>query len=328
MSFHQAPLFDAGERKKMPSAFSLVDQLLADSKLYRCSQDFKDLLDFAIKLRNVAPFNAMLLKIQKPGVTFVASALDWENLFERQIKENARPLIILWPFGPVAMVYDVQDTEGKPLPEDAIAFYANGTIVDQDIKRFQRILERRHIAWKWMDAGDGFAGEIVLVSSGDGKDIPSQYRISINENHDTPTRFVTLVHELAHLLLGHLGQDPKLHAPDRTTISHEQRELEAESVAYIVCRRSGVTPKSHTYLSQFVTSETTTEQLELYQIMRVAGSIESLLGLTRHTQFTETKGDRRPKPQRDTIHVSEGKTGYLFEWQEPDNVNRQTYGEP
>jgi hypothetical protein len=29
--------------------------------------------------------------------------------------EGARPLLILWPFGPVALVYDVMDTAGKDL---------------------------------------------------------------------------------------------------------------------------------------------------------------------------------------------------------------------
>jgi hypothetical protein len=97
---------------------SLLDQLLEDSRLYRTSKDYKDLLDFVVRLRNFAPFNAMLLQVQKPGLSYAASARDWRERFGRHPKEGARPLLILWPFGPVALVYDVQDTEGKPLPED------------------------------------------------------------------------------------------------------------------------------------------------------------------------------------------------------------------
>src|SRR2546425_3442962 len=94
-------------------ARSLLDQLLTDSRLYTQSKDYKELLDFVVRLRNFAPFNAMLLQVQKPGLTYAASAADWRTRFGRKPKEGARPLLILWPFAPVALVYDVMDTEGK-----------------------------------------------------------------------------------------------------------------------------------------------------------------------------------------------------------------------
>lgn len=46
------------------AARSLLDQLLADSRLYTQSKDYKELLDFVVRLRNFAPFNAMLLQVQ------------------------------------------------------------------------------------------------------------------------------------------------------------------------------------------------------------------------------------------------------------------------
>jgi hypothetical protein len=96
---------------------SLLDQLLTDSRLYTQSKDYKELLDFVVRLRNFAPFNAMLLQVQKPGLSYAASARDWRERFGRIPKPGARPLLILWPFGPVALVYDVLDTEGAALPK-------------------------------------------------------------------------------------------------------------------------------------------------------------------------------------------------------------------
>src|SRR6266446_10425544 len=95
---------------------SLLDQLLSDSHLYKSGKDYKELLEFVVRLRNFAPFNAMLLQVQKPGLTYAASAADWWTRFGRKPKEGARPLLILWPFAPVALVYDVMDTEGRDLP--------------------------------------------------------------------------------------------------------------------------------------------------------------------------------------------------------------------
>jgi hypothetical protein len=44
------------------AARSLLDQLLEDSQLYTQSKDYRDLLEFVVRLRNFAPFNAMLLQ--------------------------------------------------------------------------------------------------------------------------------------------------------------------------------------------------------------------------------------------------------------------------
>src|SRR5882672_645740 len=65
------------------AAHSLLDQLLIDSKLYTQSKDYKDLLDFVVRLRNFAPFNAMLLQVQKPGLSYAASARDWLELYSK-----------------------------------------------------------------------------------------------------------------------------------------------------------------------------------------------------------------------------------------------------
>src|ERR1039457_3742766 len=58
------------------AARSLLDQLLTDSRLYTKSKGYKELLDFVVRLRNFAPFNAMLLQVQKPGLSYAASAAD------------------------------------------------------------------------------------------------------------------------------------------------------------------------------------------------------------------------------------------------------------
>lgn len=278
-------LFDDGSVGQPEVARRLLDQLLADSRLYKDSESYRQLLVFVAKLRNVAPFNAMLLQLQKPGITYVASAYDWWTRFGRRPKEEARPLLILWPFGPVATVYDVLDTEGEPLPEDAFAFPASGTITNAKITSFRGLLASKNIDWTWVDTGDASAGQVSVIEYGDGKDIANRYRIFVNRNHDMATQFTTIAHELGHLFLGHLGPDSKLDVPKRRPMNHAEIELEAESVAYLVCERNDVHSKSEIYLSNFVKSDTNAEKIDLYQIMRAAGQVETILKLTSHTKF-------------------------------------------
>lgn len=271
------------------AARSLLDQLLADSRLYTQSKDYKDLLEFVVRLRNFAPFNAMLLQVQKPELSYAASARDWRERFGRTPKEGTRPLLILWPFGPVALVYDVLDTEGEPLPEDVASFFAHGRIDENQLAAFMPLMSKKGIESCWVDAGDQKAGSIRVIQRATKDKEATPYRMHINRNHSAVVQFATLAHELGHLFLGHLGPDKVLNVPQRPQMTHAQRELEAESVADLVCARNGVTSKSETYLVNYVAQNTTVDQLDLYQVMRAAGQVETLLGLTTHTKYDKPK---------------------------------------
>ena len=283
---HQQDLFES------EAARSLLDQLLDDSRLYHSSGDYLKLLDFVVKLRNFAPFNAMLLQIQKPGLSYAASALDWRERFNRRPKRDARPLLILWPFGPVALVYDVQDTEGDPLPTDASFFQASGEITKERMQRFLLLMARKGIKHHYFDGGEGSAGSIEMTKKPPAKmdkkkktAKPSEYLMRINQNHASNVQFSTLAHELGHLLLGHLGPDERLNIPKRPQMTPVQVELEAESFAYLACSRNGVECKSKTYLADYVGKHTDVEDLDLYQIVRAVGQMETLLKLTAHSRY-------------------------------------------
>lgn len=269
----------------------LLDHLLSEAKLYHDSASYKELLAFVVKLRNVAPFNAMILQLQKPGVTYVASAYDWWQLFERRPKPDARPLLILWPFAPVVTVYDVLDTEGKPLPEDAFAFPSSGEIKESKFLSCVTKCASASLEVVFVDHGDSKAGSIQRRSATDKPEPKTKFFIKLNKNHPLSTQFTTLAHELGHLYLGHLGADKDLGIPARRSLSHTQRELEAESVAYIVCERNQIKAKSEKYLASFVTNEAILGSVDVYQVMRAANQVETLLGLNQHTKFPG-KSDR------------------------------------
>jgi hypothetical protein len=275
---------------------SLLTQLLDDSRLYKKGKNFKELLDFVNSLSNFAPFNVFLLHIQKPGLMFAASEHDWKNRFNRTIKEGARPLLILWPFAPVALVYDVKDTEGDDLPVDvAQAFRATGGMTKERIQGFINKLIKLGIDTKLIEYGDGLAGHIqrpehdlkINKQSRQVKEKPD-YLIRLNKNHDPNVQFATLAHELAHLLLGHLGADKFLKIPDRFNKAHgKTRELEAESVCYIVCHRNNVKPNSEAYLTNFIDNKFQAEDMDLYALLKAAGQIETILDLVEHTSFKD-----------------------------------------
>lgn len=272
MTEYQANLFEEEEAR------TVFDQLLAQSRVYSEGRSFRELQEFIAKMPQFAPFNAMLLHIQRPGLKFATTAHEWNRRFGRFPKESARPLLILWPFAPVVFVYDILDTQGPDLPDSVYTFYARGTIGAGEIATMIGHLDKGDVRVEEFEAGDQIAGSIQIVRVQLDKEMFA-YRMKLNRNHPPPTKFVTLAHELAHLYLGHLGKDKARGFPDRTNLPHETKEIEAELVAYLVARRTGVESASQSYLSSFVTDEDVSH-LELFRMLRAAGQVESVLGLT------------------------------------------------
>lgn len=259
----------------------LLDKLLADSRLYRSSRAYMDLLDFVSRMPNIAPFNAMLLQIQKPGLSYATSARDWWVKFGRWPKEGARPLLIMWPFGPVGLVYDVLDTDGPGEPPST--FSARGSVDALKMAGFPPLLASERIDVHWMDQGDYCAGSIrVMKQYNDGA---RDYRMNVNKNHSTAVQFATLTHELGHLLMGHLGEDKRLRVKDRSRVSKQIAELEAESISYVVCERNGVQSRAEAYLHRYVEEHTELDDAYIYAVMKAAGKIETMLKLAATTRF-------------------------------------------
>ena len=152
---YQKDLFAQKPDATQPAERSLIDQLITSTKLYDSSEAVQELFVFISKLREFAPFNAMLLHIQKPGLTHAASAKDWWQRFKRVPKVGARPLLILRTKGPVDFVFDILDTEGQDLPEDAFSFPALGNLSSDKLKDILHLVSRQRIELVPLDSGDG-----------------------------------------------------------------------------------------------------------------------------------------------------------------------------
>ena len=256
---------------------ALIDRLIAATRLYSSSEAIHELFDFAIQLREFAPFNAMLLHIQKPGLTYAATARDWWTRFDRVPKKGARPLLVLRAMGPVDFVFDIQDTEGRAVPANAFAFPTFGDMTDERFDEFMSEVKRDLIDISTLDAGDGRAGWIRLLARADSRRGKNRYQLAFNCNHSAPTRFITVAHELAHLYLGHLGADRGRRVPDRSQTDRALREVEAEMTAFLVAKRNRLEPRSESYLANY---QGAIEDLDLFAVTRAANAVETALGIS------------------------------------------------
>jgi hypothetical protein len=242
---------------------SALDEMFSASRRYRGSHEYMELMSFITKFRQYAPFNGLLLHIQNPDITYVATASDWEGKFNRRPKREARPMVILQPFGPVMFVYDLQDTEGPPVPEVVLKpFKTTGKL---PMVVYERTVH--NCAVHGIEVHDDLkglfkAGKAVRLTPHareQFKDLSlspgSSYLILLNRKHSLEEQYSTLAHELGHIFCGHLGTDSLSWWDANINIPQGIEELEAESVAYLVCLRQGLQVNSERYLSNYRTPD-------------------------------------------------------------------------
>lgn len=260
-----------------------LDDLFSNASKYQTTESYRELMAFIARFRRYAPYNAMLVHVQKPGSRFVLPAHKWRKNYKRTIRPDAQPLVILQPMGPVMFVFDVSETEGDPLPagvEDPFGV-ASGK-VGRELELTLQNASRDGIRVLRPAHGSQLAGSIRRAQFGSevlefSERRPSvAYELLLNSNHDDSTQYSTLVHELAHLYCGHLGTPNPKWWPSRGNLSHDVEEFEAESVCYLVCKRIGLETKSDEYLAGYCDKHRNVPPISLDRVLSVARQIEEM----------------------------------------------------
>jgi hypothetical protein len=252
---------------------STLDHLFALSRRFRRSKKFTDAVEFVARFRDYSPFNNMLVYIQNPLATYFATARHWRKAFGRSIKAEARGMLILAPRTPVLVVYDIADTEGPPLPEKLRVFSQtagpfNPALLDRTVKNCER--DRIQVVRKPMGPLRGGFATFRAPEQG------WKMRVALRASLDDAAAYAVLCPELAHVYLGHVGADRDGWWPFRMNVTEAVAEIEAESVAYIVCVRAGLRTRSAEYLSSFVEDGEDLDAISLDLISRVAARIEEM----------------------------------------------------
>ncbi len=247
---------------------SVLDELFINSEHYHSSVEYFNLLKFIRKFPSISPFNAFLIQMQNNGAKFVLTPKGW-RFYKRTVKRNARPMVILIPFGPVSFVYDVEDTIGPPLPDEVIhPFKTTGNI---DIKVYNNTISNMS-----KEGINYFEEKMHKNSAGYASLVDGKLRVTINSEYGLNERYSTLVHELAHVFCGHLGINNGSWWTSRIGFNTDLIEIEAESVSYLVCKRLGVKTTSSSYLANYIRKDKEMPKISLNTILTVSNYIEQM----------------------------------------------------
>ncbi len=207
------------------------------------SERWREHLEVQSRFHRYSFGNVALIATQRPDATRVAGFRAWQAL-GRSVRRGERAIWILAPLlgrrdpdedgedrperrtvrGFTAVpVFDLAQTDGAPLP--SVCAQLEG----DDLLGAYRYLERRA-------ATVGFRVEEHELEAATNGDCSHARRLIRIERRNAPAqRAKTLAHELAHALLHERYLDRGL------------AELEAESVAYVVCRSLGLDTSDYSF---------------------------------------------------------------------------------
>lgn len=230
------------------------------------SDRYKDYLRFCAKLPKYSVNNQILIMLQKPEATMCQSFLSWKNM-GRSIKKGEKGIRILAPspfkvqqeqnkideygspildkdgnnikeivmitinaFKPVS-TFDISQTEGEPIPNIEV------NELTSTIEGYETLLnsisEIVSVPITFENISSGAKGYFSLADN----------RIVIQEGMSEAQTLKTLIHESAHSIL-HSKTALDSSAEKK---SKNQKETEAESVAYIVCQHYGIDTSEYSF---------------------------------------------------------------------------------
>jgi antirestriction protein ArdC len=212
------------------------------------SAEWQSWLDVQSRFHRYSFGNTLLIALQRPDATQVAGFHAWLRL-SRHVRKGEKGIAIIAPVvrrtrvkdeatgdetvitgAPsafrIAHVFDLAQTDGADLP----AVPVHKLEGDDTDGLYARLLAVAHSL--------GFTVEEDYLENGVNGDCNhSEARIRVEVRNDPQQQVKTLAHELAHAIL---------HG-DRANLVRERAELEAESVAYVVCRELGIDSSAYSF---------------------------------------------------------------------------------
>jgi hypothetical protein len=225
-----------------------IDKLIEAVDEVKASEEFNAWLKMIGKFHKYSWNNIFLIWCQRPEATKVAGFRKWKDEFGRNVKKGEKGISILVPyfkkimkndddgerevnaltgFG-VGYVFDVEQTEGKELPECPNR-HIGGNEYEAHYVKLQDIATRMGIAVDEKALPNGTGG------------VSKHGAITISSNNDATDKAHIMAHEIAHEIL---------HWNDKKH-NREMEEMEAEAVAYVVSINYGIdcTYHSASYLA-------------------------------------------------------------------------------
>ncbi len=278
----------------------ITDSIEAGIKELFESDKYRQYLSTMSRFHKYSVNNQMLIYLQRPNATHVAGYNKWRDQFGRNVMRGEKGIKIIAPTpykkkieqekldpdtklpmmdadGKVIMeekeikiplykpvvVFDVSQTEGKPLPQ--LAASLNGSVPNYEV--FFEALKRSSPVPVGMER---------MAANMDGYFAQESQRIAIREGMSEVQTVCAAVHEIAHAKLHNIQNGEE-------QLSRSTEEIQAESISFAVCAYYGIETgeNSFGYLATWAKDKELTElKASLETINKTSSSL--ITDIDRH----------------------------------------------
>ena len=233
-------------------------ELVAAVESLASSEDWQKMLEVAARFHHYSPNNVLMILRQNPEATRVAGYKTWQSL-GRQVRKGERGLVILAPCGgpckacagtghhptdhsltcgrcqgrgrwanfTTAHVWDIAQTDGDDLPDIRPELLSG----DVPVELWDSLATQVKAAGFDLERGD--------CGPANGQTDFLLKTVRVRDDVSGAQACKTLAHELAHVIL-HNGTEYGAGCRGRA-------EVEAESVAYLVCKAAGLDSDGYSF---------------------------------------------------------------------------------
>lgn len=275
----------------------LTDRLKEGGRQVFESGKYEEYLRVMSKFHHYSYRNTLLIAMQRPDATMVAGYESWKKKFGRQVNKGEKAIKILAP-SPyrtkkkmevidrntqkpvrredgtilteevevtvpafrVTNVFYVAQTSGRPLP----SLFEN---IDGDVKGFENFFEAVKtispvpIGFEPMSDKDGYYHQV-------------DKRIALREGMSERQTAAAAIHEISHAMLHALDMERLPESLKERGKDKRTMEVEAESIAYVVCQRYGIETGANSfgYIAMWSKDKTLPELQASLKIIRDTAS--------------------------------------------------------
>ena len=228
-------------------------------KDYFNSDQYKNYLEAISKLPSYSANNVMLLLSQNSEVSMVASFKKWQSDFERSVKKGQKALWIFAPYEfklrdnngqykvnengeiekgigfKLVPVFDVSQTQGKEIPQAVYELTDEGKIFDYETlyRALKSVSDDNKVAMHFQEIDSGARGFYNRETN----------EIAIKRGMTKAQTIKTIIHEMAHSEL----HNNKIVAEAGEKLTRSTKELQAESVAFVVSNHYGIDTSEYSF---------------------------------------------------------------------------------
>jgi len=236
------PTHDRSERLAEAHA-----DLVAAVESLTSGDDWQRMLDVAARFHHYSANNVFLIMMQRPDSTQVAGYRAWQGL-NRQVRKGEKGIRIL---APCKFRYATTDDEGQETIHIGIRGFTTVSVFDVAQTDGEELPDMRPTL---LDGGDAFGLWDALATQvqaagfriergecrgANGSTNHAQRTVRVRDDVSDAQAAKTLCHELAHVIL-HTSTEAYFRCRGVC-------EVEAESVAHLVCQAAGLTTDAYSW---------------------------------------------------------------------------------